>query len=189
VAERPDFARTLEALVAALDRARLPHMLVGGLAVLVRGVPRLTRDVDVVVACPIGEVDRLVRALAPGFCPRVADPRSFAEETMVVPFLGADGTPVDVILAGLPFEHEAIARARREVMGGVEVKVATAEDLILMKIVSERLKDREDVAGLLRARRRELDLDRLDRTIAALAGDLEEPEILAFWRGLRTGRA
>jgi hypothetical protein len=188
VTERPDFSRTLEGLAAALARARIPYMLVGGLALLVRGVPRLTRDVDVVVACPIGEVDRLLVALAPMFRPRVEDPQTFAEETMVVPFIGSDGTPVDVILAGLPFEHDAMARARPEIMGGVEVKVAIAEDLILMKIISERPKDREDVAGLLRARHREMDLGRLDRTITALASDIEEPEILAFWRKLRSGR-
>jgi hypothetical protein len=189
VTERLDFRRTLGDLARALARAGVPYMVIGGLAVLVRGVPRLTRDVDVVVGCPPAEVGRLVRALRPEFEPLVEDPEAFAADTMVVPVAGVDGTRVDIILAGLPFEHDAIARAKPEVLGGVTIRVCTAEDLILMKIVSDRPKDREDVAGLLRARAGEMDLPMLDRIVAGIAADLEDDGILESWRRLRAERS
>ncbi|MEN8148556.1 MAG: nucleotidyl transferase AbiEii/AbiGii toxin family protein [Planctomycetota bacterium] len=185
--ESGPFEKTLSRLAAAFDRDSIPYMLVGGLAVLVHGIPRLTRDIDVTVLLDPSGVARLIAALGREFGVLVADPESFAAETRVLPMEGPDGTRVDVIFAGLPFEEAAIGRARPERLGAVEVRVCTAEDLILHKIVSERAKDREDVAGILRTRGADLDLAELDRTIEALAADLEHPEMLEAWRRLRAG--
>ena len=47
-------------------------------------------------------------------------------------------------------EEEAIRRARNvEVEPGFTMRVATPEDLLLMKFISERPRDREDVEGIL----------------------------------------
>jgi hypothetical protein len=178
------FERTLAALAAALDGAGIPYMVIGGVAVLVHGVPRLTRDIDVTVLLPVSDVARLREALGPGFATLVDDPESFVEETRVLPVRAADGTRVDLIFAGLPFEEEAIGRAKPEELGSATVKVCAPEDLILHKILSSRPRDLEDVEGIVRARGDTLDRERLDRVIRALAVDLESPEILDFWRGL-----
>ncbi|MHC4472502.1 MAG: nucleotidyl transferase AbiEii/AbiGii toxin family protein [Planctomycetota bacterium] len=175
-------------LTSARDRASIPYMLVGGLAVLVHGDPRLTRDIDVTISLAPAETLRLVEALGTGFRPLAPDPPTFVEETRVLPVEGPDGTRADVIFAGLPFEEDAIRRARVERLGGLEVRVCTPEDLIVHKIVSERSKDREDVAGILARSGPRMDLGRLDRLIESLARELEHPTMLAFWRGLREGR-
>ena len=49
-----------------------------------------------------------------------------------------------------PYERQAIQRARRIVIDGVEVAFAALEDLIIHKMVAGRPRDLEDVAGLLR---------------------------------------
>jgi hypothetical protein len=187
VTERGDLERTLADLASALEDASIPYMVVGGMAVLVHGVPRLTRDIDVTVRLAPSEVPRLIAALGSAFHPLVEDPRSFVEETRVLPVEGPGGTRADVIFAGLPFEEAAIGRARPERLGQVEVRVCTPEDLVVHKIVSERPRDREDVAGILERSGARMDLERLDRLVESLAEELEHPDMLAFWRGLRQG--
>lgn len=68
---------------------------------------------------------------------------------------------VDLILGLLPFEREAIDRAVAVRLAGTVVRVATPEDLILMKLVSRRPRDEEDIRGILRQRRAQLDFDYL----------------------------
>lgn len=43
-----------------LDRARLPYMVVGGVASIGYGMPRTTEDVDIVLALPVGAIARLL---------------------------------------------------------------------------------------------------------------------------------
>jgi hypothetical protein len=181
------FEKTLAAIGRSLEGAGIPHALVGGLAVLVHGVARLTRDVDVLVLLDPDRTDELLDALGASFQALPEDPTAFVEETRVLPAEGPDGSRVDFIFAGLPFEEAAIARAREESLGGVQVKVCTAEDLIVMKIVSDRPRDREDVEGIVKKAGPGLDRDRLDPLIAGIAQDLERPDILTFWRSLTTG--
>lgn len=49
----------LRALAAAFSELSVPAMLIGGMAVIARGVPRLTRDVDATVAG--GDLDSVRR--------------------------------------------------------------------------------------------------------------------------------
>jgi hypothetical protein len=52
------------------------------------------------------------------------------------------GIRVDLIFAALPFEREMIDRAGRKPFGDRFIPVAPVEDLILLKSVSLRAKDR-----------------------------------------------
>jgi hypothetical protein len=60
----PDAA--LVAVLAALEAAGVPYMIVGSLASNFHGVPRSTRDADIVVQLSAGSLERLRRELAPG---------------------------------------------------------------------------------------------------------------------------
>jgi hypothetical protein len=57
------------------------------------------------------------------------------------------------------------------------VKFCTPEDLILHKIISERDRDRSDVAELLKRRRDTLDREYLDPRVHELAVLLDRPDI------------
>lgn len=82
----------------------------------------------------------------------------------------AGGVRIDLIRAGLPYEEEAIRRARLLELGGARVRVASAEDLILHKLASERARDRGDVAGVIRRKRGALERTYLDPPGPELSG-------------------
>jgi hypothetical protein len=175
--------RTLAELCRVLEEARLPYMLVGGQANAIWGEPRATLDVDVTIWAE----DRpdAVDALASRFRALVSDPAAFVRDTRVLPLESSEGVRIDVIFGMLPFEQEAIRRARSISIGERAVRVCSAEDLILMKIVSERQRDLDDARGVALRRLNDLDLGYLEPRIGELASLLERPEIAERWRAWR----
>lgn len=70
------------------------------------------------------------------------------------------GTKIDLLLAEMPFDRMVIERARKvTVAADIVATLCTPEDLIIYKMLSTRLRDREDVKGIVRRQR-----DQLDRT-------------------------
>lgn len=63
---------------------------------------------------------------------------------------------MDLIFSFTPYELEAIRRAVAVIFDEVEVRFASAEDLIIHKLVAGRPRDIEDVSGVL-ARKPSLD--------------------------------
>jgi hypothetical protein len=137
------FAQLLTRLGATLDAAGIPYMVIGGQAVLIHGEPRLTRDIDVTVGVGLGATDMVVAAMdAIGMTMLPEDPVAFARQTMVLPAVDpASGIRVDVILSFTEFESNAIARATTVSMGDGSVRVATAEDLVVLKVIAGRPRD------------------------------------------------
>jgi hypothetical protein len=77
-----------EALVA-LEKAFVaratPHMIIGGVAVIARGVPRLTRDIDAAVPGADNDLSDLLPAVRrQKIFPRIPDAETFARETQVL---------------------------------------------------------------------------------------------------------
>lgn len=82
----------------------------------------------------------------------------------------------------MPFEVEAIRRAQQIPIAGRQVLVVTAEDLILMKIISERPRDLADAEAILRRRRSTLDREYVEPRVRQLASALKREDILERWR-------
>ena len=59
------------------------------------------------------------------------------------------GVDLDVSLAWLPFEVEAIRRSEPREFAGVTVPIPRADDLVIYKLVAGRPRDHEDVERLL----------------------------------------
>jgi hypothetical protein len=78
----------------------------------------------------------MVPAIAGNLRVPVSNPVEFVRQTRVLPFDIVDGVRVDVIFALLPFERDAIRRAKDVTIADRGVRVVTAEDLIVMKIIS-----------------------------------------------------
>jgi hypothetical protein len=124
----------------------------------------------------------MLGSFAAAFRLLVARPAEFVRDTRVLPLESAEGVRIDVIFGALPFEEEAIHRAVVRTVAGCPVRFCTAEDLVLLKIVSERERDRSDVAALLHRRAATLDRTYLDPRVAEFAALLERPDILADYR-------
>lgn len=151
-------------------------MIIGGVAVIALGVPRLTVDIDATVSGAGLEIDRLAALLGRhGIAARVPNAAAFARQRQV--FLGihkASGTPIDVSIAWLPFEEEALAARQRRDYAGVEIRVPRAEDLLIYKLIANRPQDIEDAEGLLLLYARRVDLRRIRAIVRQFAGVLDD---------------
>jgi len=177
-------ARLLDALRALADvlgRLDRPGMVIGGIAVIARGVPRQTADIDAAVWAEGLDLRDLLTALAGGgIIPRIEDAETFAAKHQVLLLRhGASDIPLEVSLAWLPFEWEALKRAELVDFGGVRIPVATAEDLVVYKAVAWRDRDRADIGRLLARHHRAIDLDRVRSLVKQFADALEEPARVA----------
>lgn len=172
---------TLAEIARGLERLGISYMVIGGLANAVWGEPRSTLDIDLTIAADTSRAARISAELRPEFEALVEDPQGFVEETRVLPLESRTGVRVDLVFGLLPFELEAIDRATRLPVADTRISFCTAEDLILLKIVSTRERDRSDVRGILRRRLGELDLDYLEPRIEELADLLSRPQIARDW--------
>jgi predicted nucleotidyltransferase len=174
--------RAIHDVTSILESLHIGYMIVGGIANSIWGEPRATVDVDVSVAVDEADIPRMVQQLAARFEVAVSDAVAFVERTRVLPVDTADGVRVDLMFALMTFEIDAIRRARRVDIAGRQVNVVTPEDLVLMKILSERPRDVADAEAIVRRRHQELDRAYLEPRIKEFADALEKPEILERWR-------
>lgn len=172
----------LAQLTQVLAGGRIPYMVIGGLANIIWGEPRATLDIDVTVWALDPQIPDVVDMLGRHFTILVEQPGEFIDETRVLPLESANGVRIDVIFGLLSFEQDAIARAVTVQVAGVAVRVCTAEDLILMKIVSDRERDLADARGIIRRRIAQLDRGYLEPRIRELSQLLERPDIEKRWR-------
>jgi hypothetical protein len=167
--------RALADIAILLERHPGQAAVIGGIAVIARGVRRLTRDVDLVFEGHALAIPGLMEELASvGIVPRIPDASEFAQESQVLLMRHAEsGIDVDVSRSWLPFELEAIAASPTEVLAGVRLPIVRAEDLIIFKSIAWRPQDRQDVERLLALHADDIDLDRVRKRVAELAEALE----------------
>jgi predicted nucleotidyltransferase len=156
--------RSVEAIVKALNGARVKYLVVGGLAVVAHGYERLTRDVDLVIGLERENIIRGLRALmAIGYQLKIpVTPEQFADpalretwrrdKNMVVLQLWSDvhrRTPVDVFVYE-PFDFDKeFARAKWEpVAGRIPAPIVRYETLLALKKSAGRSQDLTDVEKL-----------------------------------------
>ena len=164
------------------DESGVGYMVIGGFANLHWGAPRLTEDIDVTVRVEESMLPDFVSRLCERFQPLHSDPVGFALRHGVIPVKGAAGVRVDVVLESHPMVSRAIDRAVAIDVAGVPVRLCTAEDLILHKLVSERPRDLEDVKGVILRQATSLDRNYLDPLVEELAAALERAGISKFYR-------
>lgn len=181
-----EFKSALLALQRAFDDLARPAMIIGGIAAIARGVPRQTIDIDATIDAQGLDVDDAFRVLdRHGFEPRIERADEFARQRLVLLLRHRpSGVRLDLSLAWLPFERDALARASSFDFGGVNVRVVTVEDLVVLKAVAWRLRDRDDIERLLIRHGRSVDLQQIRATLVQLFGMLEEPERLADFDSL-----
>ncbi len=170
--------RALADLAGALESLPGPSMIIGGIAVIAHGVPRVTRDIDATIAAAANPVPALLAAMAArGIEPRIDDAVSFAAGSGVLLLRHRpSGVDIDLSLAMLDFESEALRRAQTAFVEGVRLRLARPEDLIIYKSAAWRPQDQQDIERLLALHGGTMDLDRIRRVTAEIAAALETPE-------------
>jgi len=174
------FQSALHDLIAWLESAHVQSAIIGGVAASILGRPRATRDIDVLAWIEEANWQEVLDAGARyGFRPRHPDALPFARRHRVL-LVRHDPSAIDadIVLAGLPFEREAIAASRLiQLGGGFAAHVCAPEDLIIMKAVARRVRDLADIEAILDAQP-DLDLDRVRQWVGQFAEALETPEMV-----------
>lgn len=161
---------TLADVEEFLTRNQVRHALVGGLAVALRGQPRATIDVDMILAMDVDDALALVHRLpASPFLPLFADIDEVVQVSLLLPVRHRDtGIKVDLAIGLSGFERQAIERAQLCDVASTKIPVATAEDLIIMKSLAARPRDQQDLAGLVVAQANSLDWSYCERVAREL---------------------
>ncbi|NUN48807.1 MAG: hypothetical protein HUU15_08280 [Candidatus Brocadiae bacterium] len=164
-----------------LESAQVPYFAYGGVAVALWGNPRETQDVDAVVVTPDAECPRIVDALtASGFAAANRARDLFPIDGWTRLELG--GRHADVALGRTPFDRIALDRRVRATIHAVPVWIASAEDLLLYKLIAFRYKDLADAESIVIRQGTGLDrpyLAQWANQIAAHTGRFEVPGKLA----------
>lgn len=123
-------------VLGRLDRERLPHMLVGGLALEALGMPRSTLDVDLQVALPHPPSMQEPTFLGCFIEERTRD-RVFDQDVLIV-HRPTSGVPIEVFIATHWFTRQALDRRRPlpSALLGRVVPLPTAEDFVLLKLAN-----------------------------------------------------
>jgi hypothetical protein len=175
------FEKALGGLSSLFEREGVPYMVIGGLANAIWGHPRATLDIDVTIWADDDRIQQLLNLLQKRYTFLVEAPADFVSKTRVLPVKNEEGLRIDIIFGALPFERDAIERAVEKKVGAAAIRFCSAEDLILLKIISERPKDREDVRGILRVQQNDLDFKYLEPRIDELSDLLDRPQIRRQW--------
>jgi hypothetical protein len=164
------------ALADALNKYRLPYALIGGLAAGYRTHARFTRDVDFLLTVPQLTLPRLLEDLVPrGFTfDLLTAIREFTQDHMTV--LSFHGIRIDWLKAVIPAYQHVLDRATEENWQGHPIRVASAEGLILLKLLAFRTQDQLDIENLVAAHRENLDQAWIENEWQAIA-PLEDPRM------------
>lgn len=134
----------------ACGEAGCPYAIIGGVALQYWGEPRFTQDLDLTVLVEPGDERRLAEFLVEKFAPRISDAVEFSLQTRVLLLRVSGACDVDISF-GLPgYESELMNRRIDYQIGdGRLVKLCSAEDLVILKMLASRPRDLEDVEGIL----------------------------------------
>jgi hypothetical protein len=163
------------------------YCFIGGFALQHWGEPRLTLDIDLTLLAEFGDEARFVDGMLEAFEPRIAGAREFALERRVLLLRSAGGVDIDVALGALPFEVAAVERSKViEMMPGREVRLCSAEDLVVFKAFADRPRDWLDIETILARQGVEaIDWAYIDAMLGELAALKEQPELLSRLQRLR----
>jgi len=179
VGDKALFSSVLAQIDFALGKVDIPFALIGGIAVVLRGYDRTTKDIDILVIDADERLDELILELSKqGIKLRLHDGLEFARKHRILLLESRDGTPIDLSLGALPFEVEAVNNASVEnVAEGLSLPVSRVEDLVIMKAVANRERDWDDIRRLCEINTN-LDIERISETVRGYADLLDQPEIV-----------
>ena len=169
---------TLADAAQVLETRGIRFALIGGLAVSLRGQPRMTVDVDLVILADIDQALRLAQELSSTpFEPLFPGVEEVVARSFILPLRHrSTGIRVDVAIGMSGFEQQAVSRATTVTIGDVRVPVVAVEDLLVMKALAGRPQDDQDIRGLVAAQRGAIDwpacLDVAEKLGAAIDVDI-----------------
>jgi len=140
-------------LLCAFNANGVEYLVVGGHAVNVHGVPRLTKDLDVLIRSSVPNSERVYRALLDFGAPLQGyGPADFYGHPDDILQIGVEPNRIDVLqsISGVNFDEAWIERVNLEVEDGVQAPFLSLDHLLTNKRVSGRPQDLADVDHLMK---------------------------------------
>ncbi len=131
-----DLLDFVKLIVSRLDSVGIPYMMTGSMAMAIYSVPRMTRDIDLVVEISPGDVDKIV-GLFSGDCYLDQDSiRQAVKEHGMFNIIHNEWViKADFIVRkDEEYRREEFGRRQKLDLEGVTIQVVSAEDLILSKL-------------------------------------------------------
>ncbi len=130
---------TLFEVISLFEEEEINYCLIGGLAVMLYGGRANTIDMDFyVLVNDLEEVKKLFR--------RKKIPAQYAGEHQIK--ARHKGIPIGILWADYYLGANVVQRAKRKKLGKKKIKIATPEDLIILKTLADRSIDRRDIEEL-----------------------------------------
>lgn len=179
---------SFEPFIARLEQLGIPYFVTGSTAGILYGEPRLTHDVDIVVALSLRDVHRFTEAfpLEEFYCP--------PEEVLAIEVRRGQrghcnlihhdsGFKADIYIAFDELHRWALAHRRVLALDGLQVSVAPVEYVILRKLEyfqeGKSQKHVRDIRGMLDVSADQIDRSFLELWITRLGLTQEWNQILA----------
>lgn len=159
-----------------LTELRVPAALMGGMALAHWGHIRSTQDVDLLIALSGARPQTLLsRLAAAGYRSKGRKPVIRLDDASFIQlFYEPPGSileiQIDLLLAESEFHRQAIERRVKLPHSalGFQLDVVSCEDLIILKLIADRIIDRLDAGELLKANHDSLDFTHLSMWIRRL---------------------
>lgn len=140
-----NFEEGLLKFISILDELKINYAIIGAVATGIYAIPRVTYDIDIIVNIEkIKFIPFLERLQDSGF--------NFDREHLLKELKEGylsevyyKNIRIDILLPILPYFNQVIKRAATFKLWGNDIKFATAEDLIILKLISDRESDIKDV--------------------------------------------
>lgn len=150
-------------MIDALESLQVPYMIVGSYSSNLHGIPRLTRDADIVVVLDRISINEIARCLGPAM--RLDPPMSFETVTATMRYIfqvARSPFKIEVFpLSDDPHDQSRFSRRLRTVVAGREAWVPTPEDVIVTKLrwsrQGQRNKDTDDARNVMAVQGERLD--------------------------------
>ncbi len=171
-----DELKVLRIVSERLDSLGLDYMLTGSFAMAFYATPRMTRDLDIVVALTARDVPRVVAAFSPDFYLDNEAARAAVQSARLFNLMHFNsGIKVDFIVRkDDAFRRLEFERRRRVGFADLHTWIVSCEDLILSKLVWAKASgselQRRDVLSLLHP---DLDQEYLRHWARQLTVDVE----------------
>jgi len=132
-----EFLDILTRLIQALKKAELRYVIVGGLAAIIRGRPRTTMDIDLIIEENLVKAKIFLNHLKKNNFDVMDDQilMAFNEKTNATIFDKNSVIRLDLKIAYKKDEQEVLAQAQHLIFKGVELEIASIEQILYGKIL------------------------------------------------------
>ncbi len=128
--------KLLQFICELLDNTNIAYMISGSIASNVYTIPRMTRDIDIVIELPLSKIDEFVSKFSNFYFDKLTIKEEIKREGMFNIIDNSTGFKIDFIIRkNSEYYNLAFNRRKRVKEFGTELWVISVEDLIIAKLI------------------------------------------------------